>query len=43
MIMSLMIENIDGIDYTKGNDGHPNKKGAQMWAKHLLEVIDGLD
>lgn len=36
-------QNIDGIDYTKGNDGHPNKKGAQMWAKHLLEVIDGLD
>tara|TARA_Y100001937_G_scaffold34561_1_gene49357 strand:- start:8290 stop:9129 length:840 start_codon:yes stop_codon:yes gene_type:complete len=36
-------QNIDGIDYTKGNDGHPNKKGAQMWAKHLLGVIDGLD
>lgn len=36
-------QNIDGIDYTKGNNGHPNKKGAQMWAKHLVEVIDGLE
>ena len=26
-------------EYNKGNDFHPNKLGAQMWAKHLTKVL----
>jgi hypothetical protein len=32
-----------GDKYTKGNDGHPNEEGSEMWSKHLIEVINGLE
>jgi hypothetical protein len=28
--------------YTKGNQGHPNKKGAELWAKYLKNKVKNL-
>ena len=36
---SFVIGNDDSDEYHKGNNNHPNKLGAQMWAKHLTKVL----
>ena len=34
------IHNRDNDEYHKGNQGHPNELGANMWAKHLVKVLE---
>ena len=36
---SFVNGNDDSDEYHKGNNNHPNKLGAQMWAKHLTKVL----